>query len=188
MDRLEAGDEDRPIAPSSPRNTVLLSDSTSLSGSNLPGTGVGLEVQSDVLPSLEILSMISPLVAVPFLEYPSVLRAAIASSLGTFVSAPADELSTSAANIAGGSVVPLTLLARGEGQVACLFASDDLDECNFEPPALPTWRLRPYAQPLLIEELMRDSMSLSRHVKVDLIVRELSRGVTMLAALDVAKL
>lgn len=83
------------------------------------------------------------------------LGAAIASGLGTSVSAPAGEAGTSTADVAGGSVVPLTLSARGEGQVACLFASDDLDECNFEPPALPTWHLRPYAQPLLIEELMR---------------------------------
>lgn len=40
----------------------------------------------------------------------------------------------------------------------------------------------------MIEELIRDSLSLPRHVKVDKIVRDISRSVSMLAALNDAEL
>lgn len=43
-DCSEAGDEDRPMAPLGPWNTVLLFDSTSSSGSYLPKIGTSFEV------------------------------------------------------------------------------------------------------------------------------------------------
>ncbi|KAB1206639.1 hypothetical protein CJ030_MR7G001539 [Morella rubra] len=125
---------------------------------------------------------------VPSLERPSVLEAAVISGLDTSASIPTDEPGTSAVNVVSGSVMPLTLSARGKEQVACPSILDDPEESDSEPPASPAWYSRLYAQSLLIKELIKDSLSLPRHVKVDRIVRDLSHSVTMLVALDAAEL
>lgn len=53
---------------------------------------------------------------------------------------------------------------------------------------MPAWHSRPYAQPLLIEELMIDSLSALWHVMVDRIMQSLSHCMSFFAALDVAEL
>ncbi|KAB1206155.1 hypothetical protein CJ030_MR7G014300 [Morella rubra] len=58
----------------------------------------------------------------------------------------------------------------------------------FEITGKTGWRSRPYAQPLLIEELMMDSLSAPQHVKVDRITQSLSHCVSLVAALDAVEL
>lgn len=67
-------------------------------------------------------------------------------------------------------------------------ALDDSEESDFESLVVPAWRSRPYTQPLLIEELMRNSLSLPRHVNIDKIVQDISHGGSMLDVLDAAEL
>lgn len=116
------------------------------------------------------------------------LGATFVSGFDASAFVPAVELGTSATNIVSHSVMPPTLSARGKGQVVGSSSSDDPEESDSERPASPAWHSRPYAHLLLIEDLMRDSLSLPCHVKINRIVRDLSNSVTMLAALDVAKL
>ncbi|KAB1209770.1 hypothetical protein CJ030_MR6G005335 [Morella rubra] len=74
-------------------------------GSDLPEIGVSLKMQSNVIPSSGALSIISPSVAVPLLEQPSVLGTDIVDGLGTSAHAPVREPNTLAANVIGSPVV-----------------------------------------------------------------------------------
>lgn len=86
------------------------------------------------------------------------------------------------------SEMPLVLSAKGKGHVVYPSATDGSEESDSEPPFVLAWHSRPYAQPFLIEELMTDSLLAPQHVKVDRIMRGLSRVVALLAALDAAEL
>ncbi|KAB1226557.1 hypothetical protein CJ030_MR1G001453 [Morella rubra] len=111
----------------------------------------------------------------------------VVSGSSTSALVPAGELITLAANVTGGPIVPLAS-SRGKERVTFPSSSEDVGESDSEPSAPPAWRLRPYDQPLLNEEMIEDALQAPRHVKVDRITRSLSHCVSLIAALDAAEL
>ncbi|KAB1223798.1 Glutamyl-tRNA(Gln) amidotransferase subunit A, chloroplastic/mitochondrial [Morella rubra] len=120
-ERSEADEGDRPLAPAGFQHAVLLSDSASSGGLDLPEAAGGVE-------------------------------------------------------------------AEGKEPVTRPSSSGDDEESDSEPSALPSWRSRPYAQPLLNEEMMEDALRAPRHAKIDRLTRSLSHCVSLVAALDAAEL
>lgn len=98
-----------------------------------------------MLPTSGVASTILPVTVVPSSDRPSVLGAAIVSGLGTSVSIPTGDPSTSVADVVGNYAVPPILSIRGKGQVACPSTSDDFEESNSEPLAPLAQCSRPYA-------------------------------------------
>ncbi|KAB1227303.1 hypothetical protein CJ030_MR1G016839 [Morella rubra] len=126
---------------------------------DLPEAAGGVEVHFDTIPSSGVLPSITPLV----------------------MEAPLEELCTAGAVVIGDS-------GRGKEPVTRPSSSGDDEESDSEPSALPSWRSRPYAQPLLNEEMMEDALRAPRHAKIDRLTRSLSHCVSLVAALDAAEL
>lgn len=66
--------------------------------------------------------------------------------------------------------------------------SSDYESLALEREVVPAWHLRLYAQPLCREELMAESSSLSRCIKVDRIVCYQAYRVSTLGVFDTAEL
>lgn len=86
------------------------------------------------------------------------LEATTVGGSGASTSVLFNEPSTSTIDIVGGFAIPPTLSAIGKEQVTCLPSSDDSEYSNSKPPAPLTWCSRPYAQPILNEEMMTDAL------------------------------
>ncbi|KAB1220519.1 hypothetical protein CJ030_MR3G015772 [Morella rubra] len=124
-------------------------------GHDLPEAAGGVKVHSGTIWSPGALPSITPLVMETPLEEPRTSRAVVIGDSGILALDLANESTTTAVNVAG-----------------------DVEELDSEPSALPSWRLRPYAQPPLNEEMMEDA----------LLTRSLFHCVSLVAALDAAEL
>ncbi|KAB1226839.1 hypothetical protein CJ030_MR1G012143 [Morella rubra] len=100
----------------------------------------------------------------------------------------ANEPTIPAVDVAGSFAVLSVPSGKGKEPVTRPSSSGDDEESDSEPSALPSWRSRPYAQPLLNEEMMEDALRAPRHAKIDRLTRSLSHCVSLVAALDAAEL
>ncbi|KAB1207651.1 hypothetical protein CJ030_MR7G000375 [Morella rubra] len=174
-ERLEANEGDRPLAPAGFQYAVLLSDSAYSGGLDLSEAAGGVEVHSGTISSSGALPSITLLVMETPLEEPRTSGAVVIGDSGISTLDLANESTTPAVNVAGGSAV-------------LSVPSGDVEESDSEPSALPSWRSRPYAQPLLNEEMMEDALRALRHAKIDRLTRSLSHCVSLVAALDAVEL
>ncbi|KAB1203038.1 hypothetical protein CJ030_MR8G023503 [Morella rubra] len=148
-------------------------------GQDLPEAAGGVEVHSDTIPSSGVLPSITLLVMEAPLEELCTAGAVVIGDSGISALDLANEPTIPAVDVVGSSVVLSVPSGRGKEPVTRLSSlGDDEEESDSEPSALPSWRSRPYAQPLLNEEMMEDA----------LLTRSLSHCVSLVAALDAAEL
>lgn len=158
MDYSGTPNNDLPNTPVGPIDTIVLSNSASLGHSDLPGARADSVVHSEMLLTSKVPLVISSWAEVPSSQQPSVL--------GAF--------------IAGGSRLPLVPSTSGKEPamspvVTSASESSAESDSPIQHPSLvePAWRSRPYAQPLLVGELMTEALSLPRYMKVDQIVQQI---------------
>lgn len=93
-------------------------------------------------------------------------------------------------NVVEGSELPFAPSGMGKEHLVYPSTSDYFEESDtsFPPLVIPVWHSRPYPLPLLVEELMTQSLFVPRYMKVNMIVLHMSHGLTMLTALDASEL
>ncbi|KAB1223696.1 hypothetical protein CJ030_MR2G011691 [Morella rubra] len=118
------------------------------------------------------------------LEEPRTSGAVVIGDFGISALDLANESTIPAVDVAGGSAVLSVPSGKGKEHVTRSSSSGDDEESDSEPSALPSWRSRPYAQPLLNEEMMEDALRAPRHAKIDRLTRSLSHCVSLLRKLE----
>ncbi|KAB1223853.1 hypothetical protein CJ030_MR2G009206 [Morella rubra] len=145
-ERSETDEEDRSMAPSGSQHAVLLPDSTSSGGLDLPEVAGGFEVQSGMVSPSGAQPSIPSLVAEPLLEQPRTSGTVVIGGSSASAVVLAGDSTAPAADVAGGTVVLPAHSVRGKEPVTCPSPSDDVGESDSEPSAPPLWRSRPYVE------------------------------------------